>query len=285
LPGFWKSMLRLTELRLPLDHPPEALRAAVLARLGLDEDALLDLTVFRRGHDARNPRAISWVYTLDLALRDEAGVLARHAGDARLRPAPDTTYEFVARAPEGTPRPVVIGTGPCGLLAALVLAQMGFRPIILERGKLVRERTKDTWGLWRRGVLVPESNVQFGEGGAGTFSDGKLYSQIKDPRHYGRKVLAEFVKAGAPESRASVPRSSGWAANTASAARWWTCCWMRRGRCRAWRWKAARWCRLARWCWPSATARGTVSGCCVIVASIWKPSPSASASASSIRRE
>jgi uncharacterized FAD-dependent dehydrogenase len=199
-------MLRLTELRLPLDHPPEALRAAVLARLGLDEDALLDLTVFRRGHDARNPRAISWVYTLDLALRDEAGVLARHAGDARLRPAPDTTYEFVARAPEGTPRPVVIGTGPCGLLAALVLAQMGFRPIILERGKLVRERTKDTWGLWRRGVLVPESNVQFGEGGAGTFSDGKLYSQIKDPRHYGRKVLAEFVKAGAPEEILYVSR-------------------------------------------------------------------------------
>jgi uncharacterized FAD-dependent dehydrogenase len=206
LPGFWKSMLRLTELRLPLDHPPDALRAAVLARLGLDGDALLDLTVFRRGHDARNPRAISWVYTLDLALRDEAGVLARHAGDARLRPAPDTTYEFVARAPEGTPRPVVIGTGPCGLLAALVLAQMGFRPIILERGKLVRERTKDTWGLWRRGVLVPESNVQFGEGGAGTFSDGKLYSQIKDPRHYGRKVLAEFVKAGAPEEILYVSR-------------------------------------------------------------------------------
>jgi hypothetical protein len=199
-------MLRLTELRLPLGHEPELLRAAILARLGLAEEELLDVQVFRRGHDARKPRAIMWVYTLDLTLRDEPGVLARHAGDAHLRPAPETRYRFVARAAEGAMRPVVIGTGPCGLLAALVLAQMGFRPIILERGKLVRERTKDTWGLWRRGVLVPESNVQFGEGGAGTFSDGKLYSQIKDPRHYGRKVLTEFVKAGAPEEILYVSR-------------------------------------------------------------------------------
>ncbi len=122
-------------------------------------------------------------------------------GDPRIAPAPDTRYRFVARAPEPgrTPRPVVIGAGPCGLLAALVLAQMGFRPLILERGQPVRQRTKDTWGLWRRGVLQPESNVQFGEGGAGTFSDGKLYSQIRDPRHLGRKVLEEFVRAGAPE--------------------------------------------------------------------------------------
>ena len=150
-------MLRLTELRLPLGHPPEALRAATLARLGLGEADLLDLTVFRRGHDARKPRAIMWVYTLDLAVRDEAAVLARHAGDANIRPAPDTGYKFVARAPEDVARPVVIGTGPCGLLAALVLAQMGFRPIILERGKVVRERTKDTWGLWRRGVLIPRA--------------------------------------------------------------------------------------------------------------------------------
>jgi uncharacterized protein len=199
-------MLRLTELRLPLGHEPELLRAAILARLGIAGEELLDVAVFRRGHDARKPRAIMWVYTLDLALADEAAVLARHAGDANLRPAPDTRYRFVARAPEGAMRPVVIGTGPCGLLAGLVLAQMGFRPIILERGKVVRERTKDTWGLWRRGVLVPESNVQFGEGGAGTFSDGKLYSQIKDPRHYGRKVLTEFVEAGAPEEILYVSR-------------------------------------------------------------------------------
>ncbi|MBK1662575.1 NAD(P)/FAD-dependent oxidoreductase [Paracraurococcus ruber] len=192
-------MIRLTELRLPLHHEEGALRPAILRRLGLDDRDLEAVRVFRRGYDARNPRAIMLVYTLDLAVRDEAGVLRRHAGDPRVGPAPDTRYQFVGRAPEGAPRPIVIGTGPCGLLAALVLAQMGFRPIILERGTVVRERTKDTWGLWRRGVLQPESNVQFGEGGAGTFSDGKLYSGIKDPRFLGRKVLEEFVRAGAPE--------------------------------------------------------------------------------------
>ena len=192
-------MIRLTELRLPLHHPEDALRAAVLARLGIADAALKVMQVFRRGYDARKPQAIMLVYTLDVAVADEAALLARHAGDQRISLAPDTAYRFVARAPEGMRRPVVVGTGPCGFMAALLLAQMGFRPLILERGKVVRERTKDTWGLWRRGVLNPESNVQFGEGGAGTFSDGKLYSQIRDPRHYGRKVLAEFVKAGAPE--------------------------------------------------------------------------------------
>jgi uncharacterized FAD-dependent dehydrogenase len=192
-------VIRLTELRLPLHHPEDALRAAVLARLGIANATLRAMQVFRRGYDARKPQAIMLVYTLDCDIADEAEVLTRHAGDQRIMHAPDTAYRLVARAPEGVRRPVVVGTGPCGFMAALLLAQMGFRPLILERGKVVRERTKDTWGLWRRGVLNPESNVQFGEGGAGTFSDGKLYSQIRDPRHYGRKVLAEFVKAGAPE--------------------------------------------------------------------------------------
>jgi uncharacterized FAD-dependent dehydrogenase len=131
-------------------------------------------------------------------------VLARLAGDPRVRPSPDTRYKLVASAPadfHATPRlrPVIVGFGPCGILAALVLAQMGLRPIVLERGKEVRQRTKDTWGLWRKGVLDPDSNVQFGEGGAGTFSDGKLWSQISDPRHLTRKVIDEFVRAGAPE--------------------------------------------------------------------------------------
>ena len=192
-------MIRLTELRLPLHHPEDALRAAVLGRLGIADVALNAMHVFRRGYDARKPHAIMLVYTLDVEVADEAALLARHAGDQRIGPAPDTEYRFVARAPSGIRRPVVVGTGPCGFMAALLLAQMGFRPLVLERGKVVRERTKDTWGLWRRSVLNPESNVQYGEGGAGTFSDGKLYSQIRDPRHYGRKVLAEFVKAGAPE--------------------------------------------------------------------------------------
>jgi uncharacterized FAD-dependent dehydrogenase len=195
-------MLRLTELRLPLAHAEAELRAAVLARLGISAAALRDFTVYRRGYDARKKSAIVLVYTVDCELDDEAAVLAAHAADPHLRPAPDMTYRFVARAPADSarrPRPIVVGFGPCGLFAALVLAQMGFRPIVLERGKAVRERTKDTWGLWRRGVLDPESNVQFGEGGAGTFSDGKLWSQISDPRHLTRKVLDEFVKAGAPE--------------------------------------------------------------------------------------
>ena len=193
-------MLRLTELRLPLDHPEDAVRQAVSHRLGVGDADLLEVSIARRGYDARKPAAISLVYTLDVEVRDEAAVLRRFAGDPRIGQAPDTRYRLVARSPEpGPPRPVVVGAGPCGLMAALVLAQMGFRPLVIERGQPVRQRTKDTWGLWRRGVLQPESNVQFGEGGAGTFSDGKLYSQIRDPRHLGRKVLEEFVRAGAPE--------------------------------------------------------------------------------------
>jgi len=200
LDAYGASMLRLSELKLPLGHAADAIAPAICARLGLDCAELIDYTVSRRANDARRKSAISMVYTLDIALRDEAATLARFAGDPNVRPTPDTGYRFVTHAPPGdTRRPVVIGAGPCGLFAGLILAQMGFRPIILDRGKVVRERTKDTWGLWRRRALVPESNVQFGEGGAGTFSDGKLWSQIKDPRHLSRKVLTEFVKAGAPD--------------------------------------------------------------------------------------
>jgi len=192
--------MRLTELKLPLDHSADELRAAILHRLGITADELVGYTIFRRSHDARKPAAIVFIYTLDVDLKNEAAVLKRLHGDRHAGKTPDTRYHFVARAPQTPPlpRPVVIGTGPCGLFAGLILAQMGFRPLILERGKAVRERTQDTWGLWRKGQLNPESNVQFGEGGAGTFSDGKLYSQIKDPQYRGRKVLTEFVKAGAP---------------------------------------------------------------------------------------
>jgi uncharacterized FAD-dependent dehydrogenase len=191
-------MLRVTELKLPLDHEQSALRDALLRRLAITESEIVDFSVFRRAVDARKKSAIALIYTLDVALRDEKAVLRRHKGDRNIAATPDMDYRPVARAPERFARPLVIGTGPCGLMAALVLAQMGFRPIILERGKVVRERTKDTWGLWRRAALDPESNVQFGEGGAGTFSDGKLYSQIKDPHHLGRKLLTEFVNAGGP---------------------------------------------------------------------------------------
>ncbi len=193
-------MLRITELTLPLHHPDEALPAAICKRLRITPRDLVRHLVSRRGHDARDKANILLVYSVDVNVKNEAAVLARFRKDRNVQPTQDPRYHLVAKAPEGctSKRPVVIGAGPCGLFAGLILAQMGFRPIILDRGKVVRERTKDTWGLWRRGILNPESNAQFGEGGAGTFSDGKLYSRIKDPRNRDRKVLTEFVKAGAP---------------------------------------------------------------------------------------
>ena len=194
-------MIRITELSLPLDHPPEALRKAVIRRLKISEADLLNFSVFKRSYDARKKHSvITWVYIVDATVRDDAAVLRRLAGDPHVRPAPDTNYYPVGQAPADLhERPIVIGFGPCGLFAALILAQSGFKPIVLERGRDVRRRTQDTWGLWRKRTLTPESNVQFGEGGAGLFSDGKLYSQIKDPKFQGRKVMQEFVKAGAPE--------------------------------------------------------------------------------------
>ena len=194
-------MLRLSGLTLPLDHEAEALPAAIAARLGVPAGEVRGFTVYRRGNDARKRTAILLVYTVDVDLADEAEVLARLADDKDVRPTPYMAYRPPVTAPADWSglRPVVIGAGPCGLFAGLILAQMGFRPIILDRGKIVRERTKDTWGLWRRGELNPDSNVQFGEGGAGTFSDGKLYCRVKDPRFLGRKVLEEFVAAGAPD--------------------------------------------------------------------------------------
>ncbi|QDA57264.1 NAD(P)/FAD-dependent oxidoreductase [Thermomonas aquatica] len=198
-------MLRITDLKLPLDHDEAALAAAILARLGIAADELAGYRIARRGYDARKRGAIMLIYSIDVETPRAADLLQRLPQDpaapgGKVMPTPDTAYKFVAQAPARLPlRPLVVGMGPCGLFAGLVLAQMGFKPIILERGKAVRERTVDTFGLWRRKVLDPESNVQFGEGGAGTFSDGKLYSQISDKQHHGRKVLEEFVAAGAPE--------------------------------------------------------------------------------------
>ena len=198
-------MLRINELKLPIEladtliHQDDQIKAALLKRLEIAEIDLIGFTIFKRGVDARKSHAILYVYNLDVEVKNEAKILAKFKKDPHIKPAPDTSYHYVAKA-ENAPklRPVVVGFGPAGIFAALILAQSGFNPIVLERGKEVRKRTKDTWALWRKNTLNPESNVQFGEGGAGTFSDGKLYSQIKDPKHYGRKVIHEFVKAGAP---------------------------------------------------------------------------------------
>ena len=197
-------MIRLSEIRLPFtvaEAPDAPLRAAVSQLLGLPPGDVANVHVFKRSFDARKAELLA-VYIVDVTLTQpdhEPALLARFASHLHVQPTPDMAWTPVGCAPaEVALRPVVVGFGPCGIFAALVLAQMGFKPIVLERGKPVRERTKDTWGLWRKRTLHAESNVQFGEGGAGTFSDGKLYSQIKDPRHLGRKVMHEFVKAGAP---------------------------------------------------------------------------------------
>jgi len=199
-------MLRITEIKLPIEnaqsliHQTDEIKTALLKRLEIPESDLIHFDIFKRGVDARKSHSILYVYSLDVEVKNEEKILAKFRKDAHIKPAPDTSYKFVAttkNAPQA--RPVIVGFGPAGIFAALILAQAGFKPIVLERGKEVRKRTQDTWGLWRKSTLNPESNVQFGEGGAGTFSDGKLYSQIKDPKHYGRKVIQEFVKAGAPE--------------------------------------------------------------------------------------
>jgi hypothetical protein len=200
-------MIRISEIKLPLadlpaeegTHPEAALRAAAARVLKVDEPSIAALHVHKRSFDARKADLFA-VYIVDVEMADEPALLKQLEGTPHVGPTPDMAWRAPARfdvAPDL--RPVVVGFGPCGIFAALALAQMGLNPIVLERGKTVRERTKDTWGLWRKRVLEPESNVQFGEGGAGTFSDGKLYSQIKDPRYLGRKVMTEFVKAGAPE--------------------------------------------------------------------------------------
>ncbi len=199
-------MLRITELKLAIEqadtlkHQDNQIKTALLKRLAIPEYDLINFSIFKRGVDARKSHAILYVYSLDVFLKNESKLLAKFKKDPHIKSAADTSYQFVAKAKAShKPRPIIVGFGPAGIFAALILAQSGFNPIVIERGKEVRKRTKDTWNFWRNGTLDPESNVQYGEGGAGTFSDGKLYSQIKDPKHYGRKVIKEFVEAGAPE--------------------------------------------------------------------------------------
>jgi uncharacterized protein len=193
-------MLRLTEIRLGLDHPPSELKAAILRTLGISDALLLAWHVRRRGYDARKAGVVQFVYTLDVEVADEAALLERFQHNRHIDRAPDETYHYPVTAPAGlTARPVIVGTGPGGLFAALSLARMGFRPIVLERGKAVRERSRDVWAFWRERRFDPASNVQFGEGGAGTFSDGKLHTGIKDRERRIPRILQDFIDCGAPE--------------------------------------------------------------------------------------
>jgi uncharacterized FAD-dependent dehydrogenase len=192
-------MIRIRDIALPFDHKPDALAASIIKRLKISEQELLDFVIIRKSIDARRKSSILAVYTVDVRVKNESDVLSRFAQDERITPAPDLSYWMPAVGNMRGLRPVVVGSGPCGLFAALILAQLGFKPLLIERGKDVKSRIRDVQNFWRKGQLDPESNVQFGEGGAGTFSDGKLTTQIKDKHNRSRKVLEEFVKAGAPE--------------------------------------------------------------------------------------
>jgi uncharacterized protein len=191
-------MLRLTEVKLPLDSQEADIKSAIVKKLGIKPEDLISYAVFKRSYDARKKGAICFVYILDIETPKEKQLLQRFSKDPHVLPTPDTSYRYVTHASSRlTERPIIIGCGPCGMFAGLLLAQMGFRPLILERGKAVRDRSVDTFGFWSKAKFNPESNAQFGEGGAGTFSDGKLYSRIKDANKHGRKVLTELVNAGA----------------------------------------------------------------------------------------
>ncbi len=192
-------MIRLTQVKLPVTHSPSDLRVAIARKLKIDSAKIKKFTIARRSTDARKKHSILFIYTIDVLIADEKSILNRFKKEREITLAPDLNYHFAMDCKKSpAERPVVIGSGPAGFMAGLLLAQMGLRPIILERGKNVRDRSRDTFKFWSGGTFNPESNVQFGEGGAGTFSDGKLNSQIKDPRHLGHKVLTELVEAGAP---------------------------------------------------------------------------------------
>ncbi len=185
----------LRNLTLPFDHPAEALSSALCVRFNLRVDAILSLQVLKQGLDARKKPRVKAVYSVQFTVADEAAFWQAHGGDPDLdRAAEPVRLAFPRLQQDG--RIVIVGMGPAGLFAALRLTEYGLRPIVVERGRPVEERLKDVQTFWSRGLLEPESNVQFGEGGAGTFSDGKLTTRVRDPNL--GYVLEQLVRFGAP---------------------------------------------------------------------------------------
>mgnify|MGYP000846022069 FL=1 len=189
-------MLRIPEIKLSLDMDEKLLRKEISKKLHIPEEAILSYRIFKKSIDARKKNEIHFVYVVDIEVKNEEIILKKFSKKGIIK-TPELNFEYKNLAPQNFIRPVVVGFGPAGLFAGLILAQIGLKPIILERGKAVDDRARDVEKFWNTGKLNAESNVQFGEGGAGTFSDGKLTTLIKDPRC--RKVLEEFVAAGAPE--------------------------------------------------------------------------------------
>ncbi len=194
-----KLMLRLKDITLPFDHQEQALANSILKRLDIPKRQLLNFTIVRKAIDARRKDHIVAVYTIDAELKNDPEVLSKFSPEMLSSAESSAQYQLPTVGNTHSPSPVVVGSGPCGLFTALLLAQLGLKPLLIERGKDVNSRVKDVHNFWHKGQLDPESNVQFGEGGAGTFSDGKLTTQIKDKHNRSKKVLEEFVRAGAPK--------------------------------------------------------------------------------------
>lgn len=189
-------MIRVPEIKLYLDEEETKLKELLAKKLNISSGDIKEIRIFKKSVDARKKDKIYFVYTLDAEVKDEEKLLKRFSkkGVTKVK---DVSRNYQYKDQGDTLRPVVVGSGPSGLFAGLVLAKSGFKPILLERGKDVERRAVDVGFFWNEGKLNPESNVQFGEGGAGTFSDGKLTTLVKDPRS--RWILEEFVKGGAPE--------------------------------------------------------------------------------------
>ncbi len=189
-------MIRLDGVRCPLQYSDTELIHLAAKKLGVAPGDIQEIAIARKALDARKKEDIHYVLHFNIALKKgDSGILKK--GRKGVKKAPDTAYRLPKVAYSGKCHPVVIGTGPAGLFAALILAEAGLAPVIFERGKIAPEREKDIAAFWQGGPLLPDSNVQFGEGGAGTFSDGKLNTGTGDPRH--RRILEDFIAAGAPE--------------------------------------------------------------------------------------